>query len=394
MKIIKYTVLILSVFLLFSCGENLGGLFYSLEQESAITNGSLPDNITIGSMARSGDYYFIASGKFQYKKYNADAATEWTFAPPSGEYSEYLTYDMVFSGSTIYAVFYNTAATSFGVFSADSSKAASGFKWSGPVTFINAPAGETIIGFEASNTKVFIYTTGGTNNYNVYASDLAAFGTGASFTVIAEDISAGGELRADWDGSAYWVTAGNKVYTTDGNTAGTDVTAAVTAVSSSIKGKGFSGVACADTHDSAGVEVYVTSEEGVIAKLEDGAWSWVKSIYDTDTSLFEPLNDIKHINIADEDLDILLAGSENGYYEMQVAHSTEDKTFISPAKTASELTTSIQYGSIAMSEQIMNSFYLDSAAGKIFALGYNSGLWTNSLKKASDGTTYRFWDAE
>jgi|GEM_PF-3785631 len=407
MKLFKYLILLIIIFTICSCGEQTGGLFYSLEQESAITNGNLPNDVTIGEMVRSNDYYFVAAGKFLYRSAADNGAwpEEDVNQNPTG-YEDYLCYDLLLVGDTIYAAFYSTGSVEYVLFTADASSASTGLIWSSSsVSFSDGDidSAENVTGFEHAGDAVFIQTRTSSNSYNVYAADYTDMvnnGTAASFEPIANDLN-GRVISVDYDGTDYWLAAGSKVYTVNSAlTTVIPITADIMAASSYLKGNGFNGIVCADTDTDAGVEVYLTSEEGVMLKYIDGGWIVIASQYDEDTGLFEPLKDIIHIEIssADEDINILLAGSENGYYEMEAAASAANKAFVSAEKIDSQLTTANQFSSIDISEGVINSFYFDTEGDDegnkvIFALGYSSGLWKNSYKIETSGN-YRFWDVE
>ena len=407
MKLIKTFILITAILILFSCGEQDGGLFYSLELESAIDNGFLPDTITIGEMVRSNDYYFIAAGKFLYRPASDTGAwpeDEDINFNPTG-YESYLCYDMILAGETIYAIFYDSNTAVYALFSAETSTVTNtdGLEWSAPIAFSQIDNTETVTGFEINNDAVFVMTSTSSTSYNVYATALTGFDRDSTFENVDEGIN-GGALRADFDGTNYWLVAGNKIYrlNSDFSTI-TDITVndSILSLSDYLHGDGFSGVVCADTDTIAGTEVYISSEEGVMLKYDsDNQWSVIASQYDEDNGLFSSLNNLRHIQFSDPDsdtdIDIILAGSSQGYYEMNAAQDAASHVFFSPSddQTSTALTTHIQYSSIDLSELVVNSFFVDSNDSdnvKIFALCYNGGLWKNTIPDDKD---YRFWDYE
>ena len=400
MKLFKYFILLTACLLIFSCGEQEGGLFYSIELESEIGDGDLSNDITVGEMFRSNDYYFIAAGKFLYR--SAEDSAVWPDEEvnytPEG-YENYLCFNMLLVDNNIYAVFYDRDTGDYKLFTADTATAAGteGLVWSEPVSLDGLAETEPVVKFESCEGAVFIFTKTSDTTYNLYAAVNTAaspFDAATGRTPIASSINTG-ELRADFDGINYWIVAGNKVYRTASDFTGiTDITSELTSKSKFLQGDGFSGVVCADTDDEAGTEVYISSKEGVMMKyiLVDSSMTWkTLDLPEVTDGLYNSLKDLKRITIADRNIDIILAGSTSGYYEMQAGSTTDEKSFISAEETDSTLTTYIQFDSIDLSNKIINTFYLDdsvSSKEKVFALGYNGGLWKNSLD--SD----KYWEAE
>ncbi len=386
-------IIIISASFLWSCTDQAGGLFYSLEQETAISNGTLEKDITIGSMEKSGNYYLIATGEFQYRKVDADNDTEWSICEPAGEYKDYLCYNMILTDGYTFASFFSTDGSDYILVKADTSSIDSGLKWSSPLTVSDtAGTDEKVIDFTKAGSLLFLSTVDSSSRYSIYSGPINGFSETTPLEIIASDLTVGGELKADYDGSEYWIIFGNRLYSGDGTQSGTsNVTADVYSESESayLKGDGFTGILCTDADPAAGTEVYLTSEEGVLLVRKNGAWEILENTYDDD-GLFESLYGIKRFTVG-TDIDIILAASESGYYEMDADNTIENKSFISPKLAASDLTNYIQYSSIELSDSIILDFFVDEATDseKVFALGYNSGLWKNSLQG-----TARFWDSE
>ena len=327
---------------------------------------------------------------------NGSETEAWTTNNPA-DADAVLCYNMTKVGNYLYTVFSDTEAASIKVFRADTSAPSAGITWSDAITFANIPPAETVVDFSRVQDRLFVMTLKTGNLFSVYSAVLTGFDTNSAFSTIASDIVVGGELKSAFDGTSYWITAGNKLFKYNGLSTVSDETAAIKAASALLTGKGFSGIVCADTDAAAGTEIYVTSEEGVMLKYISGAWTVITSQYDTDNGLFEPLNDIAHIVISntEEDIDIIIAASQTGYYEMEAAQSAADKTFVSAEKINTNLTTYNQFSSIELSNQIILGFYFDDTPSeeKVYALGYNAGLWKNSLKGTAEAY-YRFWDIE
>ena len=397
MRIFRYLLLLSAAAVIISaCDYQAGGLFYSIEQESEIINGTLEDNISVFAMARSTNYHFIAAGELMYRKADAAETVKWIADYPDGA-GEYLCRSIVINGSDLYAVFYNTGATDYMTVRADVSafeaNPSGGLSWGSELDFTDPDIeGKTVIDLAAAGGMIFMLTREDTNIYSLYSAPSAGFGASSpDVEEIASELTSISELKADYDaaGAEYWIIAGNKLFTGDGTALGTNSneTALVEAASDDIKGNGFGGVLCAETDSTAaGTEVYLTTEEGVMLIRSAGSWSTISNQYDEDTGLFQPLYGLSHFSDGDQ-IDVILAASESGYYEMDLNDAVDSRTFVSPELTDTNLTEYIQYSSIDLSESIVLDFFVDS--DRVYALGYNAGLWKNSLKD-----DVRFWDIE
>ena len=392
------TILIAAVVLMsmFSCSDITGGLFYSIEQESEIYNGSLPDDLSVGTMFKNDDYYFIAAGNFRYIKVLAEESAEWTIKNPVLT-ETLLCQDFIIINNSAYAVFYNTAATAYYSYKASVSNPEQ-MGWE--MVDMNIPDYQTLIDIETLDSLVFLYTVDLTGKYHIHTAASPAFSESSGYETIISDLSVGGELAIDTDSAGnYWLAAGNKIYRTDGTLAGTVDLTPVYSEIASLNGNGFPGIVCVDTDTAAADdEVYISSDEGLVLERKSGAWTVLNST-DEDGN-FELLGDLygmQHAVIAAKDIDIILIASENGYYEMNSAADLTTRTIIDPKSSESRLTETIQYSSIDLSDIVINDFFIDPDPDStktddepyIFALCYRSGLWKNSLKSG-----IRFWDKE
>ncbi len=371
--------------LFLACDLAEGGLFYSLEKESAIVNGLLADNITIGAFEKSNGYYFMGAGRFMYREaVDGSWPDDDTSQNPEG-YDSYLCNKFTIVGNDLYAVFYNIAGSDFTVFKGNTSAPADGLGWT-ELTFSGIDSTEKIIDLMYLQDKFFVYTMTSVYKYNLYMTDSATLASGSGFTAVKSDMYVGGELSADYDGSLYWIAVGNSVLTIDGADTVADLTSAVVSASSGyLQGNGFGGILCADTDGDLTDEVYVTSEEGVMMLYNSGTWSKIECQYDTDDGLFSPLKGLSHIEISSEGINIIVAGSDSGYYEMPI----DTDIFVMPSKVDTTLSTKTQFESIALDDNIVNDLFYDSDNGNIFALCSSGGLWINTIKSGE-----RFWDLE
>ncbi len=360
-----FTILTIVSLFIFSCIDPSGGLFYSLEKENEINDGTLENNLSIGSMEKSAGYYFIASGKFKYR--NPDKP-DWTDNHPSG-LKEYLCYEMMLVNNNIFAIFYDQGATDYEYVSCDVSSPENGITWQDS-TFTNIPSDESVRDFVHSNNRIFLVTIDNDKKYSIYSAPAADFDKDFNFTTagsIISDLTTAGKLKVDSDGTDYWIAFGNKVYNSNGTQAGTSE---VTGLPSNSR-EGFRGLLCS------GSDVYLTAEEGSIYKYDGISWTVIKKG-------LNPLFGIKRFTIGS--IDVIVTGSEKGYYIMDMNQSV--KEFKSPEQSQI-LIEANQYNSIALKNSIITDFFTDGE--KLFALGYNSGLWRNNINNKTDK---RNWSIE
>jgi hypothetical protein len=390
MKYIKYGILIIAAALLSSCIENPSGLFYSLQSESAIYDGTLDNGLTIGGMAERNSYYFIGAGNVKYKS-TADTATTWTDDNPDILAGLDYTCYKLFNLDEIYAIYFNSESLDYKFFKADTSlMATNGITWGSEIV-ITGLDGEKLVDVVSSNNTLFLYTettvtgvSGSEKRYSVYTTPFAALAAGTVITTEASlsSLASYGELDVDWDGTEYYLVSGNMLFKgTSGSWTDITSTAVAAHTDGKIKGNGFGGLICV------GPDIYLSTEEGVLLKYSAGSWSDL-----TSTAVLNRIYDFKRFTVTDENIDILLLGSELGYYELDLDATTP--AFSSPETADTMLTSKVQFASIELSNDIVRDFFVDSdntTASRVFALGYNAGMWKNSYKTAK---TERFWDLE
>ncbi len=377
MKYIKYALLITITLLSFSCIDNPSGLFYSLQYESGIDDGNLDNGLTVGGLAMRNGYYFAACGNLKYKNIAND--NSWTDDNPAGFLdadtgllSGYACYRLI-NLDELYAIYYNSDTLDYYLLKGDTSamSAAEGIVWSSAIT-ITALGGESLIDIKQSNGRIFLYTettvsgaVGNDKRFSVYSTDAAALAADTALTTELSGLTSYGELDVDHDGTNYWLITGNKLYT--GLTGSlSDVTSTATAADTNdeILDNGFGGIYCHSNGD-----VYLSTEEGVLLKYSAGAWTDL-----TSAAVFNRIYDFKRVTLG-TDIDVLLLGSELGYYELDLNAATP--TFVSPEDADTQLTSTVQFSSIEMSNDIIKDFFVDSANNRVFGLGYTAGLWVN-----------------
>lgn len=424
----KYIYFLLTILILFSfssCDGLEGGLFYSIIEESEIQDGNLENDISIGSMIKyvdgSSEYYFIAAGNVYYKTANNNDIPNWVISSPFKDREEdkensLTTFNMILAGNYLYGIFLENdndlvlkkTELSSQIIDDATDKAVTvkenddekinmiSFKFSWDDFSIDAlDSKESIIDLYTCEDYVFLLSivSDGSDirKYNLYSADFTTFSSSSSLNNIAEDIYSVGELQVDYDSesSKYWVVTGNKVFTTNGTNAGTDETDSIISEADNFKNNGFRSVLCTEVDSTAaGTEIYLTSKEGLLFKRSAGSWSVLKSEYDEDSGIFfKSLFGLKRVTLKKDniDIDIILIGCEEGYYEIQARNSN---TVISASSNENtSLTIYNQFLSIDLSEQVIQDFYFDKDNNAVFSLGFLSGLWRNNFNS-------EYWNAE
>ncbi|MBI9105550.1 MAG: hypothetical protein JEZ04_02335 [Spirochaetales bacterium] len=376
MKYIKYAILLTAAVLAFSCVDNPSGLFYSLQYESEIIDGELDNGLTIGDMAMRNAYYFIASGAFRYK---AVDGTTWSVSTPI-DAAGYSCYKLI-NLDEIYAIFFHTDTLDYKLFKAVTTAVSTDvITWS-EIVIADIPTDERLIDIAQSGGRLFLYTektvsvvSGNDKRYSVYSTDATSLAAGTGLVDELDSLDSYGELDVDYDGANYWLISGNKLYSGLSGALVEDTAAAE--ASALILENGYGGVYC---H---GTDVYLSTDEGVLLKYTGGAWTDL-----TGAASLNRIFDIERVTIASESIDVLLLGSEKGYYELDLGAAAP--VFTSPETADTKLSTPVQFASIELSNDVIRSFFFDTDNNRIFALGYNAGLWENSLQ--ANG---RFWNVE
>ncbi len=427
--------MISAILLIYSCPDNPTGMFYSLEEEIEIANGSLDDALTVRSMGKFGtgteETYFAAAGNLYFKKTDNIESSNvvWNFAKPPGstatENSNYITYEAILLNGKIFAVYYDTDTTEHHLYSCDASalSADSTSIWTEVViNQLNTSAGEYVVNIEVVDTTpnqtLFIYTItpnvtlGGysTSVYNVYSYNAATLDITAGMTLTEEltDITNGGtfDIDVESDGTTFWLISGIRLYTGasgslteisdttvfDDTDAGSDDEK----ISDFLLNSGYGGLVCYNNGSSD--YIYLTFKEGYILRYDGSSWS---DVYNTDiySSSADSYPDPLDLDLYDIELvtfgtnKVLLFGTNEGYYELQIeSEGTMSSTaeIFSPEDSTSLFCTVTHYSSIDLSSAVILDFYYDSDYDYLFAMGYSSGLWFNY--ESSDST--RLWAVE
>ena len=173
--------ILLPVFTFFSCTDITDGLFASLELESEIYNGTLPNDLTIGTMEKNGTYYYIAGGDFMYKNHRQLQRQPTGQQKNPEDLSGYLCQNFIILDNNVYCIFYNIDATSYKTMNTTVADPAN-ISWS-EIAFDDL-SGETLIDLKQSGTLVFALTVDSSGKYKIYTEDKSTFAAGSDFTPI------------------------------------------------------------------------------------------------------------------------------------------------------------------------------------------------------------------
>lgn len=394
MKYIKYALLITITLLSFSCIDNPSGLFYSLQYESDIYDGTLDNGITVGGMAVKDSYYFAACGNVKYKSIDD---INWTDDNPAayldseGKLSGYLCHRMI-ELDELYFIYLKSDDATYSLYEADVSNmsAAEGIVWGTPIT-IAALNGESLIDIVESNGTVFLYTettvTGPTGDsdkrWSIYSTTDATLSSSTPVTSEFTNLASYGELDVDWDGDEFWLISGNELYRGTSGSWSDDLADTATAYDEdnadstfldNVLGNGFGGIYCN------GSDVYLSTEEGALVK-GDGSTStatWTEMMTGDDgDEIFKSIYDFKRVTFPTYNIDVILLGAEEGYYELNLNADAAGQQFFFPEDTDTQFTSTTQFASIDMSNDVIPDFFVDTANNRIFGLGFTAGLWVN-----------------
>lgn len=352
---IKYILLILTAAIFFSCNQSDVGIFYGLEKEVKIEDNSLSNNLTIGSMAKSGSELYIAAGKVYTK--TSMSSEDWRkVSSPSG-YD--LSTSLASDGSDIYAIYYNIDTAEKALFSMSP-----GGSWSK----VTDPDFEGTFEFvkSADDNTILVSTRTGSNTGKLYYFD------GGSFTEVSGITITGSEFQVIHDGTNYWISNYNKLYR--GDLGGAKTVALTLDITEEIRGLSLS----SDTYiylsywDKDNSKGYVMAVDG--ASIEEEGESEIYTLFNLKTFTVEGY-------------EFLLCGTGGRGYRQIISPSDTNLDLKTPENNVlSENYTS----AIELQNCSVLDFFIDGGDdGDLYALTATTGLWKNSL---SGGT--RVWSIE
>jgi len=357
---IKYILLFIAAPLFYSCNQSDVGIFYGLENEVKITDNSLSNNLTIGSMAKSpaGELY-IAAGRVYTK--TSGSSEDWRkVSTPSG-YDLSTSLAVNTTDSNIYAIFYDTDSADTALF-----KMPDGGSW----TEVTDPVFEGSFEYvKSANGYILVSTRIDENSARLYYSNGGAFSEAAVVTMTGSD------FYVIHDGTDFWVSNSNILY--QGNNLN-GLTDALT-LDSTVEIKGLS--------ESSGAYIYLSCWD---RENRDG---YLMATDGNNGTLDEESDDKKTYKLFNlttfraEGYDFLLCGTNGLGYRQILSPSSSNLDLDTPDDDVlSENYTS----AIDLQNCAVIDFFVDGGEdGDLYALTATTGLWKNSL---SGGT--RVWSIE
>ncbi|MCX7025855.1 MAG: hypothetical protein NT080_14750 [Spirochaetes bacterium] len=348
----RYRYLALAAFAAFMfvcCTDDSIGIFAGLAQESP-TDDKASKFFTDASpkfIAQAGTSYYAATNALYRRPEGETSSSAWSKMdlPVSG-----IVTAGVVDGATLYVAFCDSGGNGLGVWSYTA----------GTWTHVD-------IGGDIDDKQVVsLAVANGTLFASTIVSDVYYLNVGV-FTATGVTAAGGPMTGAAYDGTFYWIAAGQKLYT------GAENSLVESTEIGQPAGAKLGGIA------SDGTIVFVSSDDGYVYSRAVGP-VWTKS-----ASLE---SGIGAIALTDSDDLLLVAHPETGYHELDVSAWVAGKSPNDPLTT----TDSVNYQTTLFEKYITGfaSFVEVGGTTRIFALAGGDGLWSNSF----DGSSWSTWIRE
>lgn len=360
----KLTLLISAMFLLFpvfSCNQGDVGMYYSLEVESEVQDSSLANDLSVGSMVRTGNYYYIAAGNMLRRGIDE---TDWLVVEPPA--SGMLCTEITVFEDTLYACWYATDGTSSGLytFSADVWNAVGDMTSQFCSGLISLPSAAVPTLFIITRETNYLYTL-----WYKYEAQAPVS------TTIQYSIPMTG---AEWFDSQYYVIAGNRLYQ---GSAADSLVLSINTPALAVASR-YNAISAATKPDSTEL-LFLSTSDGYIFVNDGNGWGAASTAVDT------ALYGFSRMSIEDTDGVIktnLLIGSDSGYYELLLITDLDINAIaLSKPGIQSLNTTGINYINTTLSDGVIRKFFYDNKDTPdvlgddiVFALTSGQGLWINS----------------
>lgn len=396
------------------CSNASDGIFYSLEQEREIVNGTLlPDEITVQSISLTGlgtpaeadDFYVLAAGSVWAAAADetelgsgSDTGLKWIkFVPPTmeGVTGERLAADAAVAFDHLYAAYYSFGSAVYGLFSIPVSAIAGSAAvetealytpepgWS-TVAAETIPAGTRITGLfsvpgpggtERLLMAALRYESGAqAGTPSLYLTD-----DGTTFTPVSLDTAGSPVIDAAFDGSAWWLLTERTLYRT------TDLEAFTTETDSDFTGKLFGGLEYVPDAD----RLFLSTGNGYIFTKTSAGTDWIAvKIDDSDTSVVTAGDD-DAVSFTDlggylTSRSLLFAGTAgDGYYEI-----TGVGAGLTPEILPSPVFTETDYAYSPLSGASVTGIVTDESRSVILMGTSADGLWRNKADSSSTRTWF------
>lgn len=400
-----YFLFVVSAFLLViflpSCTQENMGIYYSLEVEKDLEGDKgLDDSLKVWELVRAGSSYYIAAGKVYSRA--VDGGTWAEIAPPA---EGMLSTDVEYFNGSVYALFRSGDGETSQIYRYQSGTAA----WQ-QINSISGTEGERVTGLMVIGAGMYVTVlrddlSAGYSPYSLYYT-----ADGSSYTLVDlpgdNDYSVRIIFDGDFDGTNYWVVSGDSLFfgtapgvfdtevsigDADGNQDGNPV------LPSSIGGIFYNSEL--DT-------LFLSSKDGYVLTKSDpgsagadpgsGWYSSVQKFAGSDPEVFYDFTKVPHTDYGSSGEVTVIVGSDNGYYEIGFAETTDTTPIRVSSPDGTTVTTTINYLNTKLADNSIRSFAYDpgdsvGADDVVFACTTSSGLWRNTY---TEGASQRVWSRE
>ncbi|MCL2791951.1 MAG: hypothetical protein FWD87_02570 [Spirochaetaceae bacterium] len=366
---IPILLFLFSFLLMFSCNDSELGIFYGLKSEERIGIGSLPTNITVGSMAKAGNDLYIAAGSVWRKPFGDE---NWHMLPTPGGFhlSTSLASD---NDGNIFAIYYNKDNANTGFFSLN------GLEW----TQLPRPDAWSIQSVKSTaDGKIFV-STRNTSPYTTDNDGRLYHYTGGTFTLIdlpervlfgrtyTSLIGSSFDVIFAADGK-YWISNAHSIFYSD------DLDEQFTLVEPIDRNRKIEGLAYHDGH------IYFTfngrdrrgGRLGVISSSDGSGFRSEHPITPSNTFL----TNLAFFQVSNDNW-VLLVGTEAVIGYFQLPNPTPDNIHLLDRPRGQGLPLVTNYNSaVDLHRALVLDFFIDPSVlfgGDLYALT-NRGLWKSS----------------
>lgn len=372
----KKILLLLFILALFSsCNDNPNGIFYTIKNETPLSDGSLSNTVSVDAFVELSGVYYITTGTVFKRTADPASPEAWAAIVNLATDSEVVRkcIDLAVHDSTLYGLCYDDDAgtLSYGIYSLN------GTTW----TPVSTLAGKTIVAIESVGTFLFACTQEGVNDYSLYSDDTDG-GVGLDLSTAIITLSPSPITDIAFNGTNYWFASGSQIYYSADPSVVIGTSIPVDDIDTGVALEVKNVTSLASTNFL--VSVRVSPGSCNVYQYDVGGSSWSKS---SAAAVDQMLGDLSEITVDTETL--IVVGAEDGYYELDLGDAAPQLT--SPASSGA-LTTVDNYVSLDLKSFIINKFYYNSTLKHLFALTQGSGLWFDDLDPAGD--FYRNWTLE
>ncbi len=389
-KILSAAVLLIFIFLIFSCNESEIGVFYGLAKEEKVKDYALHNHCTSESMIKTNGYLYVAANTI-YKKKAEGGELDWhKVKSPEGYHN---VTEMGLANDTIFIIAYDTDKAKPYLFSGTGDGT-----WEKKET----PVDGKISRMRVANDVIFISDRSG---HLYYSED-----SGSSFTQdtsLPEDSklfsTSTGNFDMVYGGGSYYLNAQYNLYRGNPGSMGTDFTPTHNGKIWKDKEDVFTRL----YYDEEDDRLYTADNSGYVYAVDSpsgaSGTSWVKSDSHTASGMgLQGLIVLRIPTSSGSTRKLLLAGSGinsgRGYFIVDNPR-TSKRDYLDPKTPrnkdfATIISDYYDYNAFNLSKAAINSFFIDKYSDgtsfDFYALTFGYGVWKNSNK----GDYVRGWNQE